>query len=63
MFNTTMRESDGTKTALFRGRPLQADTRTDLNMFLVKSDPVNENTLKATAKVAELTNWQVQDRV
>lgn len=28
-------------------------------MFLVRPDPVAEATLKATAVVTELTNWQV----
>ena len=60
MFTATHREaSDGSKTALFRGRPLVGSGQTDLNMFLVRPDPVAEATLKATAVVTELTNWQV----
>jgi len=59
-FDPTMRENGKTKTALLRGRPLEGTPLTDLNMFLVKPDSAHEGSLKATAKVDELINWQVQ---
>ena len=45
-FVPTMRDSKGTKTALFRGRPLEGITETNLNMFLIKEDKANPGTLK-----------------
>ena len=45
-FVPTMRDSKGTKRALFRGRPLEGVTETNLNMFLIKEDKANPGTLK-----------------
>ena len=45
-FVPTMRDTKGTKRALFRGRPLEGVTETNLNMFLIKEDKANPGTLK-----------------
>ena len=54
------REKDGTATSMFRGRPLQGKTYRDANFYLMKEDKLNEDALKASAKVTEFTNWVVQ---
>ncbi|CAG5112766.1 Oidioi.mRNA.OKI2018_I69.chr2.g6944.t1.cds [Oikopleura dioica] len=62
-FNMYRRQKDGTATSMFRGRPLQGKTYKDTNFYLMKEDKLNEDALKATAKVTEFTNWVVQPLV
>ncbi|CAG5112710.1 Oidioi.mRNA.OKI2018_I69.chr2.g6893.t1.cds [Oikopleura dioica] len=40
--------------------PSQGKTYKDTNFYLMKEDKLNEDALKATAKVTEFTNWVVQ---
>lgn len=45
-FVPTLREKNGTKSTLFRGRPLEGLTETNLNMVVIKEDKANPGTLK-----------------